>query len=75
MKIGIFGGSFNPVHIGHAILASNIAEKCDIDQIWFMVAPQSPFKDEYQDSELDFHRLTMTEMVTCRMQNAITSSF
>jgi len=49
MNIGIFSGSFDPVHIGHLILANYIAEFTDIDEVWFVVSPRNPFKS---DSEL-----------------------
>ncbi|UII34762.1 nicotinate-nucleotide adenylyltransferase [Fulvivirga ulvae] len=44
MKIGLFFGSFNPVHIGHLIIANVMVETTDIDQVWFVVSPQNPFK-------------------------------
>lgn len=44
MNIGIFSGSFDPIHIGHIILANYIVEFTEIDKIWFLVSPQSPFK-------------------------------
>lgn len=44
MKIGLFFGSFNPIHIGHLILASSICDNSDLDKIWFVVSPQNPFK-------------------------------
>jgi len=44
MKIGIFPGSFNPVHIGHLALANYIAECSDYDEIWFLITPQNPLK-------------------------------
>lgn len=44
MKIGIFSGTFDPIHIGHIILASYITEFTDIDEVWFLVSPQNPFK-------------------------------
>jgi len=44
MNIGIFSGSFNPVHIGHLILANYIAEFTDIDEVWLMITPQNPLK-------------------------------
>ena len=54
MQIGLYFGSFNPVHHGHLIIASHIAGHTNLDQIWFIVSPQNPFKvshsllNEYQ---------------------------
>jgi nicotinate-nucleotide adenylyltransferase len=44
MKIGLFFGSFNPVHIGHMAIANYMVEFTDIDRLWFVVSPQNPFK-------------------------------
>jgi nicotinate-nucleotide adenylyltransferase len=44
MKIGIFPGSFNPVHIGHLAIANYIAEFESFDEVWFLITPQSPLK-------------------------------
>ncbi|OBX26097.1 nicotinate-nucleotide adenylyltransferase [Gelidibacter algens] len=44
MKIGLYFGTFNPIHIGHLIIANHMAEYSNLDQIWFVVTPQSPFK-------------------------------
>lgn len=44
MKIGLFFGSFNPIHMGHMIIANVIRETTDLDQVWFIVSPQNPFK-------------------------------
>lgn len=44
MKIGLFFGTFNPVHNGHLAIANHMAEFSDLDQVWFVVTPQSPFK-------------------------------
>ena len=44
MKIGLFFGSFNPVHHGHLIIANHIAMTSDLQEIWFVVSPQNPFK-------------------------------
>ncbi len=44
MKIGLYFGTFNPIHIGHLTIANHMAEYSDLDQIWFVVTPQSPFK-------------------------------
>lgn len=44
MKIGLYFGTFNPIHIGHLTLANHLAEHSDLDKIWFIVTPHSPFK-------------------------------
>jgi len=45
-QIGLFFGSFNPVHIGHLIIANHMANETDLDQVWMVVSPQNPFKDK-----------------------------
>ena len=45
-QIGLFFGSFNPVHIGHLIIANHMANETDLDQVWIVVSPQNPFKDK-----------------------------
>ena len=74
MKIGVLGGSFNPIHIGHAILANDITQCTDIEQLWLMVSPQNPLKSELPQS-YDVHRLAMTELVASKCDNVITSGF
>lgn len=74
MKIGILGGSFNPIHIGHAMLANYITQYTDIEQLWLMVSPQNPLKSEISDS-YDVHRLAMAELVASKCDNVITSGF
>jgi nicotinate-nucleotide adenylyltransferase len=44
MKVGLYFGSFNPIHIGHLIIANHILNETDLDKIWFVVSPQNPFK-------------------------------
>ena len=46
MKIGIYGGSFNPIHFGHIGLAKWVAENTDLDEVWLMVSPNNPLKDK-----------------------------
>ncbi|MEC5394838.1 nicotinate (nicotinamide) nucleotide adenylyltransferase [Bergeyella sp. RCAD1439] len=60
-KIGLFFGSFNPIHIGHLILANYILEYSDMDELWFVVSPQNPFKDK-KTLLNDHNRLDMVEL-------------
>ena len=60
MKIGLFFGSFNPIHIGHLAIANVMAETADIDQVWFVVSPQNPFK-KTKSLAHEFDRLDMVE--------------
>lgn len=59
-KIGLFFGSFNPIHIGHMILANYILENSDMEELWFIVSPQNPFKDK-KSLLKDHNRLDMVE--------------
>ena len=58
MKIGLYFGSFNPIHVGHLVIANHIVEYSDLDQVWFVVTPHNPFKkkssllDNYQRLEM-----------------------
>lgn len=63
MKIGLYFGSFNPIHIGHLIIANQLVENSDLDQIWFVVTPHNPFKKK--STLLDNHqRLEMVYLAT-----------
>jgi nicotinate-nucleotide adenylyltransferase len=57
-EIGLFFGSFNPIHNGHMIIANYILEYSDLDRIFFVVSPQNPFKEKAKLLE-DHHRLAL----------------
>lgn len=61
MKIGLFFGSFNPIHIGHLALANFFVEFTDLDKLWFVVSPQNPFK-ERKNLLAENHRLYMVRI-------------
>ena len=45
MKVGLYFGSFNPIHIGHLIIANHIVNSAEVDEVWFVVSPQNPLKE------------------------------
>jgi nicotinate-nucleotide adenylyltransferase len=63
MKIGLYFGTFNPIHVGHMIIANHMAEHSDLDQIWMVVTPHNPLK---QKNTLlnDYQRLHMVTLAT-----------
>jgi nicotinate-nucleotide adenylyltransferase len=61
MKVALFFGSFNPIHIGHLIIAQHIVENANVDQLWFVVSPQNPFKEKHTLLE-DHHRLALVRI-------------
>ena len=62
-KIGLYFGTFNPIHIGHLIIANHMVEHSDLDEIWMVVTPHNPFKKK--NSLLDnHHRLEMVYKAT-----------
>lgn len=58
MKIGLFFGSFNPIHIGHMIIANVMVSTTDLEKVWFVVSPQNPFKKR-KNLLHEFDRLDM----------------
>jgi nicotinate-nucleotide adenylyltransferase len=48
MKVGLYFGSFNPVHVGHLIIANHMAYHSNLDKVWMVVSPRNPFKDSEQ---------------------------
>lgn len=61
MKIGLFFGTFNPIHVGHLIIANHLAENSDLDAIWFVVTPLNPHKKK-KSLLADNHRLAMVRI-------------
>ena len=59
--IGLFFGSFNPIHVGHLIIANSMLELTDMDEVWFVVSPQNPLK-ERRTLLADHHRLQMVRV-------------
>ena len=75
MRIGIFGGSFNPIHTGHAIIAQHIIGSGLVDQLWMMVSPVNPLKAGNARQVADTDRLRMVEMVTRHIKGVEPSAF
>jgi nicotinate-nucleotide adenylyltransferase len=73
MKIGLYFGSFNPVHVGHLLIATHIANTTPLDQVWFVVSPQNPFK---ASSSLlnEYHRLHLVNIAIEGEQKLKTST-
>src|SRR3989339_302073 len=61
MKIGLYFGSFNPIHTGHLIIASHVLNETDLQQVWFVVSPQNPFKQEHSLLN-EYHRLHLVQL-------------
>ncbi len=61
MKIGLYFGSFNPIHIAHLIIANHVVNETDIEKIWFVVSPHNPFKQEHSLLN-EYHRLHLVSL-------------
>lgn len=61
MRVGLFFGSFNPVHTGHLIIASYMANFTELDEVWMVVSPHNPLKDKRKLSNM-YDRLEMTRI-------------
>ena len=74
MRIAVFGGSFNPIHTGHAIIASTTAQSGLVDEVWIMVSPQNPLK---ADKTLmpEEERLRLARMVASECPGVKASDF
>lgn len=63
MKIGLYFGSFNPVHVGHLIIANHLLNVTELDKLWFIISPQNPFKQN-QTLLNEYHRLHLLRVAT-----------
>ncbi|MBK6951610.1 MAG: nicotinate-nucleotide adenylyltransferase [Crocinitomicaceae bacterium] len=59
-KIGLYFGTFNPIHVGHLIIANHLANNSDLTEVWFVVSPHNPLKDKNTLLD-DHHRLAMVQ--------------
>lgn len=76
MRIGIYGGSFNPIHKGHTQLAASIVAQGLVDELWLMVSPLNPLKSgEVSDIAEYEHRLKMAELATQSIKGVKVSDF
>ena len=60
-KIGLYFGTFNPVHVGHLIIANYMADNTDLDEVWLVVSPQNPLKEK-SSLLADYHRLALVRI-------------
>lgn len=61
MKVGLYFGTFNPIHVGHLVIANYMADYTDLDQVWLIVTPQNPLKKKSSLLE-DYHRLALVKV-------------
>lgn len=61
MRVGLFFGSFNPIHVGHLMLAQHMVNFADVDEVWLVVSPQNPFKQDVELADTQ-HRLNMARL-------------
>ena len=61
MRVGLYFGSFNPIHHGHLIIANYILDHTDLDQIWFVISPQNPLKPSASLLN-EYHRLFLVQL-------------
>ncbi len=60
MKVGLYFGTFNPVHVGHLVIANYMADYTSLDQVWMVVSPQNPLKEK-KTLLADYHRLALAK--------------
>lgn len=73
-RVGIYSGSFDPVHVGHIRLAEYIAQSDYVDEVWLMVTPQNPLKQS-RKMQSNHNRLKMVQIATQKSENITASDF
>ena len=73
-KTGIFGGSFNPIHVGHIALARQLLKCAGLQEVWFVVSPQNPWKCERELLD-DERRLDMVRIALREEENLLASDY
>lgn len=63
MKVGLYFGTFNPIHVGHLIIANHLVENSGLDQVWMVITPHNPLKKK-KGLLPDYHRLQMVHLAT-----------
>lgn len=61
MKIGLYFGTFNPIHVGHLVIANYMADFTELDQVWLIVSPHNPLKEK-SSLLTDYHRLALVKI-------------
>lgn len=74
-KVGIYGGSFNPIHRGHIALARQMLRKAHLDEVWFLVSPLNPFKQASTDLLDDQTRLLLTRQALADEPRLVASDY
>ena len=73
MKVALYFGSFNPIHIGHLIIANHIINETNVDQLWFVVSPHNPLKESAsllnEHQRLHLVRLAIEEEAKFQVSN------
>lgn len=59
--VGLYFGTFNPIHVGHLIIANHLADHTPMDEVWLVITPQNPFKEK-SSLLADFHRLNLAKV-------------
>lgn len=76
MRIGIYGGSFNPIHRGHTELAASIVRQGLVDELWLLVSPLNPLKQNVTSDIAEYeHRLNMARLATEHIEGVKVSDF